>query len=77
MMNVILHTTPGEDELIEIDLPPDVALGHTFRHGDREWTIVGGLDASETELAVRGTSAWVAAPRPHEDPHTELAGPPV
>jgi hypothetical protein len=75
MANVILHTPPGEDELIEIELPSDAAIGHTFRRGDDEWTIVGELDASETELTTSGTGAWVAAPRPHEDPPMVSAGP--
>jgi hypothetical protein len=72
MANVILHRSPEDDELIEIDLPPDVAIGHTFRQADGEWTIIG---ERETELAVRGTSAWLAAPRPHENPPTQPAGP--
>jgi len=76
MATVILHRPPGDDELIEIDLPPDVAIGHTFRETDGEWTIIGEREASETELAVRGTSAWLAAPRPHEDPPTQPTGPP-
>lgn len=75
MANVILHRPPGDDELIEIDLPTDVAIGHTFRQADGEWTIIGERETSETELAVRGTSAWLAAPRPHEDPPTQPAGP--
>jgi hypothetical protein len=75
MANVILHRPPGDDELIEIDLPPDVAIGHTFRQADGEWTIVGERGASETEVAVTGTSAWLAAPRPHADPPTQPAGP--
>lgn len=74
MVNVILHRPPGDDELVEIDLPPDVAIGHTFRRGDGEWTIIGERETSETELAG-GTSAWLAAPRPHDDPPTQPAGP--
>lgn len=75
MANVILHTPPREDELVEMDLPSDVAIGHTFRHGASEWTIIGEREASETELAVGEPSAWVAAPRPHDDPPTVTAGP--
>jgi hypothetical protein len=63
MSRVVLHKAPGEDELMEIDLPPHVGLGHTFEHDGTEWTIVGKLDASKTELPVRG-SAWLAAPPP-------------
>ena len=75
MANVILHKPSGDDKLIEIDLPPDVAIGHTFRQADGEWTIIGERETSETELADRRTSAWLAAPRPHEDPPTQPAGP--
>ena len=70
MATVILHEPPQGDELIEIDLPPDAAIGHTFRHGEREWTITGEREADETE-----PSAWVAAPRPHDDPPTATTGP--
>jgi hypothetical protein len=64
MAHVILHAAPGEDELVEIELPADVAIGHTFMHADAEWHLIGEVDASQTALAVRGTGAWVAAPRP-------------
>ena len=70
MANVILHNPPQDDELIEIDVPSDAAIGHTFRHREREWTITGEAEASETE-----SSAWLAAPRPHDDPPTVTAGP--
>jgi hypothetical protein len=64
-VNVILRPVPdgAEDELIAIELPNEVGVGHSFEHGRAEWTIVGELKREDTELRVRGTGAWLAIPR--------------
>lgn len=63
--NVILRRVPdaSDDELVELDLPHDLDVGHVFDHDGTEWVIVGSLKREDTELRVRGSGAWVAAPR--------------
>lgn len=65
MQNVILRPVPDgeQDELIAIELPHDADVGHIFEHAGTEWTIAGELKREDTELRVRGTSAWLAVPR--------------
>jgi hypothetical protein len=63
--NVILRPVPdgSQDKLVELDLPHDVGVGHSFEHDEGEWVIVGEVKREDTELRVRGSGAWVATPR--------------
>lgn len=63
--NVILRPAPdgAHDQLIGKELPQGAGVGWAFEHAGADWIIVGELKREDTELRVRGTSAWIATPR--------------